>query len=364
MMKNMLSMMLACVIFGTMNTQAVACTGIRLIAGDGGPVVGRTLEFGFDVQSDVVVVPAGTKLTSSLADKLKGMHYTSKYGMVGANVLHMHVVVDGVNEKGLYVGGFYLPGYASYSDPDPKNAFRSLAPEDYGTWLLANFASVEEIKVNYDNVVLVPNPIKEINGESFPGHFIVHDSTGASVVIEPVDKTLKIYENPLGVLTNSPTWDWHMTNLRNYINLSVTNVPPVEVDGIKLAQLGQGSGLRGLPGDFSPATRFLRAVVFSKSAKLLQTEEETVLQVFHIMNAFDIPLGAVRDTHENKVYYDYTVWTSVSDLKNIRWFFKTYNDQSIRSVDVRKALRGANGKIRVIKMDSVQPIEDVSTRFQ
>ena len=155
-----------------------------------------------------------------------------------------------------------------------------------------------------------------------------------------------------------------MTNLRNYINLTVTNVPPVEVDGIKLAQLGQGSGLRGLPGDFSPATRFLRAVVFSKSAKLLQTEEETVLQVFHIMNAFDIPLGAVRDTHENKVYYDYTVWTSVSDLKNIRWLFKTYNDQSIRSVDVRKALRGANGKIRVIKMDSVQPIADVSTRFK
>jgi len=111
------------------------------------------LEFGFDVQSDVVVVPAGTKLASSLADKLKGMHYTSKYGMVGANVLHMHVVVDGVNEKGLYVGGFYLPGYASYSDPDPKNAFRSLSPEDYGTWLLANFASVEEIKVNFDNVV-------------------------------------------------------------------------------------------------------------------------------------------------------------------------------------------------------------------
>jgi len=291
-------------------------------------------------------VPAGTKLASSLADKLKGMHYTSKYGMVGANVLHMHVVVDGVNEKGLYVGGFYLPGYASYSDPDPKNAFRSL------------------IKVNFDNVVLVPNPIKEINGESFPGHFIVHDSTGASVVIEPVDKTLKIYENPLGVLTNSPTWDWHMTNIRNYINLTVNNVPPVEVDGITLAQLGQGSGLRGLPGDFSPVTRFLRAVVFSQSAKLLQTEEETVLQVFHIMNAFDIPLGAVRDTHENKVYYDYTVWTSVSDLKNIRWFFKTYNDQSIRSVDVHKALRGAKGKIRIIEMDSEQPIEDVSTRFK
>lgn len=341
-----------------------ACTGIRLIAEDGGAVVGRTMEFGFDVQSDVVVVPAGTELASSLSDPTQGMRYTSKYGMVGANILGMKVIVDGVNEKGLYVGGFYFPDYASYPELTAENSSRALAPEDYGAWLLANFASVEDVKANYDKVVLVPNPIKEIGGESFPGHFVVHDGTGACVVIEPVGKTLKLYDNPLGAFANSPEFPWHITNLRNYINLTALNVPPVEISGIRLAQLGQGTGMRGLPGDFSPPTRFVRAVAFSQSAMKLPTTEQTVPQVFHIMNAFDIPVGAVRDAHGGEVHNDFTVWTSVADLKNIRWLFRTYNDQNIRSVDVRTALEAAGEQVKVIEMDSQQPIEDISTRFK
>ena len=360
----LLPLIMAVILTGITNTTSNACTGIRLVAEDGGVVVGRTMEFGFDVQSNVVVVPAGTELTSSLADKSQGMRYTSKYGMVGANILGMKVIVDGMNEKGLYIGGFYFPGYASYTDPDPKNASRALAPEDYGAWLLANFASVEEVKANFDKAVLVPNPIKEIGGESFPGHFVVHDSTGASVVIEPVDKALKIHDNPIGAMSNSPTFDWHITNLRNYVNLTATNVPPVDIGKIRLTQFGQGTGLRGIPGDFSPPSRFVRAVAYSQLAKKLPTSQETVPQVFHIMNAFDIPVGAVRDVNGDEIHYDYTVWTSASDLKNIRWAFRTYNDQSIRSVDVRAALAGAGGKVKIIEMDSKQPIEDVSTEFK
>ena len=103
-------LIVAVTLTGILNPTANACTGIRRVAEDGGVVVGRTMEFGFDVQSNVVVVPAGTELTSSLADKSQGMHYTSKYGMVGANILGMKVIVDGVNEKGLYIGGFYFHG--------------------------------------------------------------------------------------------------------------------------------------------------------------------------------------------------------------------------------------------------------------
>ncbi len=342
---------------GMMVPIAEACTGLRLIAGDDGVVVGRTMEFGFDVDSDAVVVPAGTALTSSLAEPSQGIQYTTKYGMVGANALGLKAIVDGVNEAGLYVGAFYFPGYAGYADPDSSYSDRSLAPEDYGTWLLANFASVEEVKANYDNVVIVPNPNAAIGEESFPGHIVVHDSTGASVVIEPVDGILRIYDNPLGVITNSPTFDWHMTNLRNYINLTATNVPPVP-------QFGQGSGLRGLPGDFSPPSRFVRAVAFSQFAQELTTVEETVVQVFNIMSAFNIPVGAVRDVHENETHYDYTVWTTASDLENKRWAFRTYNDQSIRSIDVEAALDAAGDEVRVIEMNSEQPIEDVSIQFK
>ena len=87
-------------------------------------------------------------------------------------------------------------------------------------------------------------------------------------------------------------------------------------------------------------------------------------QVFHLMNSFDIPVGAVRDVHEGQVHNDYTVWTSAADLKNMRWLYRTYKDQTIRSVDVRKALDAAAGQPRLIEMDSSQPIQDISTSFK
>ena len=346
------------------NISADACTAIRLTAKDGGVVVGRTMEFGIDVQSDAVVVPAGTKLTSSLPDKSKGIHYTNKYGIVGANFMNKHMVVDGMNEKGMYVGALYLPGYASYPEGTPENAAKSMAPEDYVAWLLGNFATVAEVKKNYNKVILVQNPQKEIGGQSFPGHFIITDNTGASIVIEPIDKTLKLHKNPLGVLTNSPSFDWHMTNLSNYTNLSATNVQPLDLSGTKIKTFGQGSGLVGLPGDYTPPSRFVRAVVFSQSAPQLATAKETVPQVFHIMNAFDIPYGVIQDKHKDGIHYDYTVWTSVADLKNVSYSFKTYKDQSIRTIEVNKALAAAGDGIKVIEMDSQQPIEDVSTNFK
>ncbi|WP_202594960.1 choloylglycine hydrolase family protein [Blastopirellula marina] len=341
----------------------LACTGLRLISADGGAVVGRTMEFGFNLQSQALVVPAGHHLSNTLVDPTQGLSYTAKYGFVGANVLGMQVIVDGVNEKGLYVGSFYFPGYAGYAQPGPDNQARALAPEDYGMWLLANCASVAEVKQLYNHVVLVPRPIEQLGGDSFAGHFVVHDSTGASVVIEPIDGGLRIYDNPLGVITNSPTFDWHLTNLRNYINLTVSNVPTVKLDEIDLAGFGQGSGMRGLPGDSTPPSRFVRAVAYSQAANQLKTTTETVKQVFHLMNVFDIPVGSVRDHDGQKVTEDYTLWTTVSDLKDIRWMFRTYEDQSIRSIDVRAALDAAKGKLQVIEMTGPQPITDVSTDF-
>jgi choloylglycine hydrolase len=255
---------------------AEACTGIRLVAKDGGVVAARSLEFGFDLHSEVMIVPAGTALTGSLPDGGKGISYKTKYGFAGANAEGMTAIVDGINDQGLYVGLFYFPGYASYADATKENAARAMAPHEYANWLLGNFANVDEVKANFDKVVLVPVVVEAI-GQAAPVHFVVHDRSGKAVVIEPLNKGLKIYDNPLGVVTNSPTFDWHMTNLRNYINLSATNVPPVDMGGITLPQLGQGSGLRGLPGDFTPPSRFVRAVAFSQSAVPSDTAQQAVL---------------------------------------------------------------------------------------
>ena len=344
-------------------TSASACTALHIEAKDGGVVVGRTMEFGLDVKSDAVIVPAGTELTSSLPEKSNGIKYTTKYGIVGLNFMGKHMVVDGMNEKGMYVGALYLPGYASYPEVKAETSDKSMAPEDYVAWLLGSFSSVEEVKKNYNHVILVQNPQKEIGGESFPGHFLITDKSGASIVIEPLNNALKIYDNPLGVLTNSPTFDWHIINLSNYVNLSAINVPKIDLNSKTIKSFGQGSGLVGLPGDYTPPSRFVRAVAFAESAIELPTAKETVPQVFHIMNAFDIPLGSIQEKVGDTVHYDYTQWTSVADLNNLTYAVKTYQDQSIRSVDVKKALDAAKGEIKVIKLHSEQEIKDISTDF-
>ncbi|ANQ49380.1 linear amide C-N hydrolase [Flammeovirga sp. MY04] len=252
-----------------------------------------------------------------MADKSKGISYTSKYGIVGANGFGFDIHADGVNEKGLYVGLHYFPGYASYNEPNSSKYEVSMAPEDYGTWLLANFASVEEVKANFNKVVLVENPLEVLGNISLPAHFIVHDKSGACVVIEPLNKTLVIYDNPLGVFTNSPTFDWHMTNLNNYINLSVVNVEPFDFAGLKLRAPGEGSGLRGLPGDGTPSSRFVRAAIYSQTAIHQETASLAVPQVFHLMNNFDIPVGSVREVvkteNGTKVFNEITSWTTVVD---------------------------------------------------
>lgn len=89
---------------------AVACTGIRLTAKDGTVVAARTLEFGTDLQSKIAVIPAGTALTGTLPNNAAGVSYTTKYGFIGANAFGLPVIVDGVNDRGLYVGEFFFPG--------------------------------------------------------------------------------------------------------------------------------------------------------------------------------------------------------------------------------------------------------------
>lgn len=342
---------------------AEACTAFRLAAKDGGFVYGRTMEFGFDVQSDVAVVPAGTEISGTLPGGGKGITYKTKYGMVGATAVGLPVIVDGVNDQGLALGMLYFPGYASYPDVTSENKSQAMAPHEFGNWVLGNFASIDELKAAVNDVALVPVVVEALK-QPAPVHFIVFDRSGKSIVIEPLEKTLKVSDNPLGVMTNSPTFEWHTTNLRNYMNLNARNAPVADLDGEKLAQLGQGSGMLGLPGDVTPPSRFVRAVAYSQSAIPSETTKDAVLQAFHILNAFDIPVGMVRDYEAGELHTDYTVWSSVADLKNLTWSFRTYKDQSIRVVDVRQALAAADGKVRHISMESQQPIENVSTKFE
>jgi len=351
--------------FASATSPSFACTGISLKAGDGAAIRGRTLEFGFPMQSKVIVIPAGKDFAGTLPDGGKGLVYKSKYAIVGANALGLPVLLDGINDQGLSVGLFYFPGYAKYTDVTPENASHALAGYEFGIWALANFATVDEVREAVKSLVLVPTPAPGLGSPqgAVPGaHFFLQDKSGKSLVVEPVDGTLKVYDAPLGVMTNAPTYDWHMTNLANYINLSVKDVESAKVGPVTINAFGAGAGLAGLPGDFTPPSRFVRAVIFSQSAAPNATADDAVLSAFHILNQFDIPKGSLLNSAGGETLNEITEWTSVADLKNLRWYFRTFEDQSIHMVDLKQAVEAAKGEMATIEMEGTkQPINNVSS---
>ncbi len=338
-----------------------ACTGIRLTAQDGTVVHARTLEFGSDIHSDVIMVPRGYARTGTTPDGKPGLTWKAKYASLGANGVGLPFVFDGLNEKGLAVGTFYFPtsaGYMSYTAADAGN---TIAPWEVGSWLLESFATVEDVRENVGKIV-VPEVIFPAWGFSPPVHYVVYDASGKSVVIEYAGGKLNLYDNPLGVITNSPAYDWQMTNLRNYVNFSLSNVPPVKLGSVTLDPFGQGSGMLGIPGDFTPPSRFVRAVAFSHSVLPSKTGDDAVLEAFHVLNNFDIPKGAARDSEKDEhgnIVADYTLWTAASDLKAKRYYFRTYDNSRIRMVDLTKMNLNAKDVV-TISMKGEEVIQSVT----
>ncbi|MGZ5863691.1 MAG: linear amide C-N hydrolase, partial [Methyloceanibacter sp.] len=184
---------------------------------------------------------------------------------------------------------------------------------------------------------------------------------GKSIVIEPVDGTLD-HDAPLGVMTNAPTYDWHMSNLQNYVNLSVKDVEQIKLGPLTLPAFGAGAGLLGMPGDFTPPSRFVRAAIYSQSAAPNATADDAVLSAFHILNQFDIPEGAVENGAVGELVNEVTEWTSVADLKNSALVLQDRDDQSIHMIDLKQAVGAAKGETRVIQMEgSTQSIANAST---
>ena len=235
-----------------LSSAADACTGIRLTAADGTVVHARTLEFAVDIHSDVLVSPRGYARMGVTPDGKDGFKWKAKYASVGANGVGLPVIIDGLNEAGLAAGLFYFPTTAGYQPYAPADAARTIAPWQLGSWILDNFASVDEVKANIGSIVVAATVLKQW-GFSPPVHAIVHDASGKSITIEYVGGKLNVYDNPLGVITNSPGFDWQMTNLRNYVNFSLDNHPPIQLGPVKLEPFGQGSGMLGHAGRLHPA---------------------------------------------------------------------------------------------------------------
>ena len=313
---------------------ADACTGIRIKPKDGSVIAARTLEFAADLHSNVIVIPRAMDSVGTAPGDQPGLRWKSRYAIVGANAFDQPVIVDGLNEKGLGMGIFYFPGYAAYQEVKAKTSPRPSLPGSFPLFA-GQFRRCGRGGRGRAARPCRQHGFRSDMGIVPPCHYVLHDAAGRCTVLEYVAGELKIHDNPLGVMTNSPTFDWHVTNLRNYVNLTVTNVPPIDLGGIRLSGLGQGSGMLGLPGDFTPPSRFVRAVAFSQAALPVATAREGVLQAFHLLNQFDIPKGAARGVENGRVVADYTLWTSASDLKNLHYHFRTFDNSRIRMIDLR-----------------------------
>jgi choloylglycine hydrolase len=354
----------AAAVFALVAQQVSACTGIMLRMKDGSVVHGRTLEFGTPVETSIAVIPRGHVFTGQTPNG-DGLKYTVKYGATGIVAFGNPRLLDGMNEAGLAAGSFYFPTFAEYAAVTPDNQSKGLSPADFPNWLLTQFGSVDEVRkaVESGAVVITPTVLDGWGPVAPPFHYVVYDKTGASLVIEPVGGKLKVHDNPLGTLTNSPSFDWHMTNLRNYIALNPRDVPPVKIDGDTFKALGQGTGMLGLPGDFTPPARFIRAAVFSATAMPADNAGKGIDQVFHILNNFDIPIGVSRDVVNGVVYSDYTQMTVARDPQAQRYYYKTYDDQTIRMVDL-KALDLDAKTIRQFSTKSEQPVVNMSGKLK
>lgn len=320
-------------------TASYACTGITLTGRDGTTVFARTLEWGtFDLVPDLVVIPRGTELSAAeMPDGADGHSWTTTYGVAGITALGKVLFGDVMNERGLVVGTFYLPGFTEYQSYEPASADISMSSSDLAGYLATQYASVAEVREALGDVRVVP-VIEEAIGIPPPLHFMVADPSGDAIVIQYVDGSPKIFEAPLGVITNAPNYDWHVTNLNNYLNLSAVALPSVEAAGQTFAPLGAGSGMLGLPGDFTPPSRFVRAVAFSQTARETEGGFDTVREAFRILDNFNVPItaaeGSASADGSEDLIFSATQWTAASDLNTKRIYYHTQWNRNVRMVDV------------------------------
>ncbi len=347
--------------------QVCACTGITLKARDGAVVFGRTLEWTELAERNVIVIPRGQEFTGTTPDGNPGFKWSTDFGVVAMEEKTpvRAAIIEGLNEKGLAAGVFFHPGFAYYQKYDPVTASRSIAPVNVIQLLLSTCGSISDVRKILQKVRVVP-VIEKTLGIPIPLHFIATEPSGKAIVIEYLNGELKIFDAPLGAITNSPSYDWHLTNLRNYINLSPLPLPGKKIEGIKFSPLGNGSGMIGLPGDFTPPSRFVRAVSFSKTARSTKDGKETMYEVFRILDSFNVPPVSRKGSEQEKNMFGMrrsgTIWTSVSDTKNLVIYYHTQHNRRVRMVDLKKIDFDSPGEIVRLPMDKEksQDIEDIT----
>lgn len=347
-----------------------ACTYLRLVGSDGSSHPSRTMEWGTFEFSHLAftATPRGMEMKAMpMPDGKPGASWTTKYAFGGITIIRDSVYADVMNEKGLAINLLYLPGFAKYQTYDPAQADISISPTDFMTYTASQFATVDEVKEGLKNVRVVP-VVEPALGFASPVHYAISDTSGAEIVVEYLNGELNVHETTIGVMTNSPGYDWHLTNLRNYINLRQTDVPPIKVAEIKLSQIGLGSGLIGLPGDYTPPSRFIRALAWREMARKTKGGFDTTREVFRILDNFNLPIEGSGDEVPkgfNPVKYGSTQYTMSFDPKNLMMYYHTDDNRTVRSIDMKQIDWDSLKEVKSmpLRTKDIPPVREVTPQF-
>ena len=336
------SQVLACAALAAVAAQqADACTSLVLNGNDGGRVYGRTMEFGIPLQSQVMQMPRGYRNVGIGPDGTagNGKSWNSKYAVVGANVFGLPFFVDGLNEAGLAGGMLNAPNTARYQVVPAGQESNSIAPQQLLTYVLGNFATVDEVRRALPNMYVSNAPMKEWGGVP-KARMTLHDAQGGSLVVEYLDGRLVMTDNVIGVMTNDPAFSWHLANIGNYANLGGLDKKPLEVKGTVFPPASSGNGLHGIPGSMLSSDRFVRASLYVLNTPTDATTDVQRGRAWHILNNFDIPYGSIY-LDASSGYggganaYEFTEWTVVADLKNRTYSIRSFENPGVQTFDFK-----------------------------
>lgn len=296
---------------------------------------GRNLDLEYSYHETVTITPRNYPF------KFRKMGTVEKhYAMIGmAYVVENYpLYYDATNEKGLSMAGLNFPGNADYKQycEDKDN----ISPFEFIPWILGQCADLKEVRVLLGKI----NLWRENFSEQLPLsslHWMISDRSG-SITVECVKDGLKVYENPIEVLTNNPTFDMQLMNLNNYMHLSAKDPENCFSKELCLSHYSRGMGALGLPGDVSSMSRFVRASFLRMNSVSGESEEESVSQFFHILGAVEMPKGCV--CIEDGVY-DITIYSSCCNMDEGIYYFKTYDNSRITGVDMHKENLGGTDLI-------------------
>lgn len=287
---------------------------------------GRTLDYEFSYGDEVTITPRNYPFHFRHIGTM-----TKHYAMIGMAYVadDFPLYYEAVNEAGLGMAGLNFVGNADYKgrESDKDN----VAQFEFIPWILGQCASVKEARVLLEKINLINTPFsQELPLAQL--HWIIADRNEA-LTVESVMEGIKIYDNPVGVLTNNPPFNEQMFQLNNYMNLSPQAPQNHFSDKLPLHAYSRGMGALGLPGDLSSQSRFVRAAFVKMNSVSGDSESESVSQFFHILGAVDQPRGCC-DVGDGK--FEITIYTSCCNTDNGVYYYTTYDNHQITAVNMYK----------------------------